>query len=120
MDSPKVQSSFEDAVMLVYHEFPRMGDEKGQLYDEWTKCNALLQHVISLKDCFRELHDSDETVKAPWQFCDLLRECQRYVSASQHGKSLLQRLTMLDISTNRTRLTISKTCARSTLAPLEL
>ncbi|EKJ79604.1 hypothetical protein FPSE_00289 [Fusarium pseudograminearum CS3096] len=80
--------SFEDAVKLVYHQYPKMGEKKGQLYDEWSRCDALLQHVISLKDCFREIRNSDKKFKAIWEFCELLRECQRYLYESNAFKDL--------------------------------
>ncbi|RGP66019.1 tetratricopeptidelike helical [Fusarium sporotrichioides] len=88
LEPSELRDSFEDAVKLVYHQYPKMGDKKGQLYDEWSQCDALLQHVISLKDCFRELHNSDKKFKAIWEFCDLLRECQRYLYESNAFQDL--------------------------------
>ncbi|KAI7781720.1 hypothetical protein LA080_014486 [Diaporthe eres] len=79
LDAEELQSSFDDTVTLVYHCFPRQNDEKTQLYDQWTQCNALLQHVIFLKDCFQECHAAATSFKATWEFCDLLVQCQRYL-----------------------------------------
>ncbi|KAI0102845.1 hypothetical protein GGR51DRAFT_562299 [Nemania sp. FL0031] len=59
-----------------------MGDENGQLYDKWAQCDALLKHVISLKDSFGDFYNSNKDFKAPLQFCQLLIECQRYLYES--------------------------------------
>ncbi|KAI0545208.1 pfs domain-containing protein [Xylaria curta] len=79
----QLQRSFEDAVYLIYQRFPKMGkDDKGQLYDQWAQCNALLQHVIYLKDCFKACRSSEKNFKASLEFCELLTECQRYLYES--------------------------------------
>ncbi|KAJ8131316.1 hypothetical protein O1611_g2307 [Lasiodiplodia mahajangana] len=82
LDQSQLQRRFEDAVSIIYQQFPRMTDENGQLYAEWTQCNALLQHVISLKESFRACHNSNKNFKAPLQFCELLKDCQRYLYES--------------------------------------
>ncbi|KAJ2993997.1 hypothetical protein NUW58_g1673 [Xylaria curta] len=88
LEHSQLQSSFEDVVALIYHQFPKMGDEKGQLYDEWAQCNSLLQHIISLKDCFRACHNHNKNFKAPWRFCELLKDCQRYLYESNAFQDL--------------------------------
>ncbi|OAQ97307.1 hypothetical protein LLEC1_00074, partial [Akanthomyces lecanii] len=49
------QKFFYHAVDLLYRAFPKQTDEnKNQLYQHWTECNRLLQHVLSLKDNFKQ------------------------------------------------------------------
>ncbi|KAF1961988.1 hypothetical protein CC80DRAFT_522601 [Byssothecium circinans] len=73
------QKALDDAVALVYEVFPKENDAEGQQYDQWAECNRYLQHVINLKDCFKEEKKLCKTFKASWKFCELLKECQRYV-----------------------------------------
>ncbi|KAJ6010017.1 hypothetical protein N7522_005033 [Penicillium canescens] len=71
--------AFSNAVALIFNVFPRQDDEKGQLYEQWAQCNTYLQHVIYLKDSFKENHKADPSFCATPQFCELLVECQRYL-----------------------------------------
>src|ERR1700710_2568214 len=50
------QKAFDNAVALMYYAFPKQSDEtdKNQLYQQWSHCNLCLQHVLSLKDNFKE------------------------------------------------------------------
>lgn len=77
LDENELHSIFDDAVTLVYHCFPSPHDEKSQLYDHWTQCNALLQHFVFLQDCFQEFYAAASSFKATWKFCGLLVQCQR-------------------------------------------
>ncbi|OBT61237.1 hypothetical protein VE03_09669 [Pseudogymnoascus sp. 23342-1-I1] len=72
------QKAFDNAVALVYHAFPKQDDQKAQLYEQWVQCNYYLQHVLNLKDCFKEMRKLSKDFKASWKFCELLKECQRY------------------------------------------
>lgn len=80
LDAEDLQQSFNDAVSLVYSVFPKQDDEKNQLYKQWARCNAYAQHVISLKDSFKECHEASRSFRATSNFCALLAECQRRVS----------------------------------------
>ncbi|KAF2811394.1 uncharacterized protein BDZ99DRAFT_507903 [Mytilinidion resinicola] len=75
------QKAFDNAVALVYHAFPKQSDEtnKNQFYQQWTQCNRCLQHVLSLKDNFKEERRLVKNFKAGPLFCELLKDCQRYL-----------------------------------------
>ncbi|KAG8163347.1 hypothetical protein KVR01_006644 [Diaporthe batatas] len=79
LSAEELQQAFQDTINLVHRIFPRQEEEKDQLYDQWDQCNALLQHVIFLKDCFQECYKTTVPLKATWEFCDLLIQCQRYL-----------------------------------------
>jgi hypothetical protein len=78
------QQAFNNAVALVYHAFPKQSDgtNKNQLYKQWIQGNRCLQHVLSLKDHFREQYRFSKRFKASPQLCELLKDCQRYVRVS--------------------------------------
>ena len=73
------QKAFDNATALVYHAFPKQSDEtnQNQLYQQWTQCNRCLQHVLSLKDNFKEERRITKDFKASPLFCELLKDCQR-------------------------------------------
>ncbi|KAG8161020.1 hypothetical protein KVR01_009284 [Diaporthe batatas] len=48
------QTCFNNATILVANAFPRRDTASAQLYLMWERCAAILQHVLSLKDCFRK------------------------------------------------------------------
>ncbi|OJJ42592.1 hypothetical protein ASPZODRAFT_125317 [Penicilliopsis zonata CBS 506.65] len=75
------QKAFANATALVHRAFPKQSDEtnQNQLYREWAECNRYLQHVISLVDRFQEERRAMKNFKAPSLFCDLLKDCQRYL-----------------------------------------
>ncbi|OPB46038.1 hypothetical protein A0O28_0061580 [Trichoderma guizhouense] len=75
------QQAFDNAVVLVYNAFPKQSDStnKHQLYHQWTQCNRCLQQVLCLKDNFQEERRHSEKFKASSLFCELLKECQRYL-----------------------------------------
>lgn len=77
----KRQQAFNNAVALVYQSFPKQSDttNRNQLYQQWTQCNRCLQHVLHLKKNFREEREHSRDFKASWLFCELLKDCQRYV-----------------------------------------
>lgn len=77
------QKFFDEAVALVYYAFPKQDETKAQLYEQWVLCNDCLQHVLHLKDCFKEERKTANNFKASWKFCELLKECQRYELMSQ-------------------------------------
>lgn len=70
------QRAFNNAVSIVYNAFPRQDDTKGQMYETWQICNEYLQHVLNLRDCVGEM-TSIPKFKFPWEFCELLIQCQR-------------------------------------------
>ncbi|KAL7929497.1 P-loop containing nucleoside triphosphate hydrolase protein [Trichoderma chlorosporum] len=75
------QQAFNNAVVLIYNAFPKESDatNKNQLYYQWTQCNRCLQHVLCLKDNFKEERKHSDKFKASSLFCELLKDCQRYL-----------------------------------------
>ncbi|KAF2688084.1 hypothetical protein K458DRAFT_295015, partial [Lentithecium fluviatile CBS 122367] len=75
------QKVFDNAVSLVYHASPKQSDatNKNQFYQQWNQCNRCLQHVLCLKDNFKEERRLAKTFKASLLFCELLKDCQRYL-----------------------------------------
>lgn len=71
------QQAFNDATILVSKAFPRRDSNVAQLYLMWDRCAMYLQHVISLKDCFREEKESNPNFAALQTYCDLNNACQR-------------------------------------------
>ena len=65
MTAEQRQQSFNDAAILVSHAFPRRDSTVAQLYLMWARCGLYLQHVLSLKDCFREERKSNPGFSAP-------------------------------------------------------
>lgn len=76
------QQSFNDAAIIVSQAFPRRDSNIAQLYLMWEKCARYLQHVLHLKDCFREERKGNPTFTAPKTYCDLNNQCQRYLYPS--------------------------------------
>ncbi|EHK22215.1 uncharacterized protein TRIVIDRAFT_191059 [Trichoderma virens Gv29-8] len=74
------QQAFNNAVVLVYNAFPKQSDatNKNQLYQKWTQCNLCLQHVLCLKDNFKEERRRSEKFTASLLFCKLLED-SRYL-----------------------------------------
>lgn len=78
--SPEMrQKAFDDAAVLISHAFPRRDTASAQMYLVWNKCAALLQHVLSLKDCFRKEMEEHGDFKATQIYCELSNACQRYL-----------------------------------------
>ncbi|KAI1408047.1 hypothetical protein F5Y13DRAFT_205132 [Hypoxylon sp. FL1857] len=73
------QKAFNDATILVSKAFPRRDSNVAQLYLMWDRCALYLQHVISLKDCFREEKKANPKFSALQTYCDLNNACQRYL-----------------------------------------
>ncbi|KAK4060264.1 uncharacterized protein Triagg1_10814 [Trichoderma aggressivum f. europaeum] len=75
------QQAFDNAVLLVHNAFAKQSDStnKNQFYHQWTQCNRCLQHVLRLKDNFKEERRHSEKFKASSLFCELLKDCQRYL-----------------------------------------
>ncbi|KAE8313083.1 hypothetical protein BDV41DRAFT_577036 [Aspergillus transmontanensis] len=75
------QKAFNNAVALVYHVFPKQSDEnnQNQLCHQWNQCNYLLQHVLTLKDNFKEERRHTNDFRASSKFCKLLQDCKRYL-----------------------------------------
>ncbi|KAI1418796.1 NB-ARC and TPR domain protein [Xylaria sp. FL1777] len=79
MGFEKRQIAFNDATVLVSKAFPRRDSNVAQLYLMWDRCALYLQHVISLKDCFREEHGYNPQFSVLQTYCDLNNACQRYL-----------------------------------------
>ncbi|KAI0817305.1 Tetratricopeptide-like helical [Xylaria sp. FL0064] len=79
MGFEKRQIAFNDATILVSKAFPRRDSNVAQLYLMWDRCALYLQHVISLKDCFREEYRSNPHFSVLKPYCDLNNACQRYL-----------------------------------------
>ncbi|PIG79027.1 hypothetical protein AARAC_003611 [Aspergillus arachidicola] len=75
------QKAFNNAVALVYHVFPKQSDEnnQNQLYHQWNECNYFLQHVLTLKNNFKEERRHTNDFHASFKFRKLLQDCQRYL-----------------------------------------
>ncbi|OTA54814.1 Tetratricopeptide-like helical [Hypoxylon sp. EC38] len=73
------QQAFNNATILVSKAFPRRDSNIAQLYLMWDRCALYLQHVISLKDCFREEKKANPKFVALQTYCDLNNACQRYL-----------------------------------------
>ncbi|GAW14062.1 hypothetical protein ANO14919_034540 [Xylariales sp. No.14919] len=75
------QRAFDNAVVLISNAFPKQSDatNKNQMYQHWTQGNRCLQHVLCLKDHFREEFKHSNKFRASFLFCDLLKDCQRYL-----------------------------------------
>ena len=71
------QQSFNDATILVSLAFPRRDSASAQLYLMWTRCALYLEHVLSLKDCFREEKNAYPPFTALKLYCELNNACQR-------------------------------------------
>lgn len=79
------QQSFNDTATLVSRAFPRRDSDVAQLYLMWARCALYLQHVLNLKDCFREERKSNIAFTAQKTYCDLNNACQRQVSLLHHA-----------------------------------
>lgn len=66
--------------MLMSNAFPKRDTASAQMYLVWKKCALLLQHVLSLKDCFRKEKEENPHFKATQLYCELNNACQRCVS----------------------------------------
>ncbi|KAF2259245.1 NB-ARC and TPR domain protein [Lojkania enalia] len=73
------QEAFGNATVLVSRAFPRRDSNIAQLYLMWDRCVLYVQHVISLKDCFREEKKNNPEFRGLQTYCDLNNACQRYL-----------------------------------------
>jgi hypothetical protein len=83
LDRASLYLAFSNTVAIVSNVFPKQDEDVGQLYYHWAQCNKYLQHVIYLKDSFKECHLADPSFTATPQFCDLLIDCQRRVPTAR-------------------------------------
>lgn len=79
MTAEQRQQCFNDASILVASAFPRKDTEFAQLYHMWKPCSLYLQHVLSLRDFFREELASNARFAALKLYCELNNACQRSV-----------------------------------------
>ncbi|KAI0099689.1 Tetratricopeptide-like helical [Nemania sp. FL0031] len=73
------ETSFNDAVVVVSQAFPRRDSDVAQLYLMWERCSVYLPHVLSLKDCFRDVLKECPGFAVRPSYCDLNNACQRYL-----------------------------------------
>ncbi|KAI0893451.1 pfs domain-containing protein [Annulohypoxylon nitens] len=78
LDPEKFQKAFNDTVTLMTFVIPKSDPEKGQLYETWEGYNRYLQHLINLRDIFKERMKTPHPLKASWEFCEMLANYQRY------------------------------------------
>jgi hypothetical protein len=71
------QQSFNDAVILVAHAFPKRDPKFFHMFHNWKRCSLYLQHVLSLRDFFREELKANKDFAAPASHCRLNTDCQR-------------------------------------------
>jgi tetratricopeptide (TPR) repeat protein len=68
------QSAFENAAFVLNHAFPKQ--IKGRwLYGEWDQCQANVQHVLALAQCYKSLQRQTLGVMACENFVELLTNC---------------------------------------------
>lgn len=82
MTPEQKQEAFNNATILVSMAFPRHDSTVAQLYLMWDQCAVYLQHVVRLKDSFREersKNGANPKFSALQVYCDLNNACQRYV-----------------------------------------
>ncbi|KAL7952428.1 hypothetical protein V8C34DRAFT_323297 [Trichoderma compactum] len=69
-------------VQMQFRSFLSL-EKRQQLFDNavvlWTQCDRCLQHVLCLKDNFKEERRHSKKFKASSLFCELLKDCQRYL-----------------------------------------
>lgn len=71
------QQAFNDATVPVSQAFPRRDVNTANLWLMWEQCALYLQHVISLRDNWREEKKSNPKFFALQTYCDLNNACQR-------------------------------------------
>ena len=70
------QKSFDAAVRLLLDGF---GAVTSQLWDRWATCYTYLQQILAVRDKYTEECNVADSVKPTLEFCELLRNCSRYV-----------------------------------------
>lgn len=73
------QHFFYYTTCLLFEAFPQSDAKKGQLYDRWTECQRYLQHVINLKNQYKEAATSKQPLAPSLKFCMLLKSLARQV-----------------------------------------
>lgn len=77
MTADQRQQAFNHATVLVSRAFPHRTTAIANLYLKWTQCAVYLQHVVNLKDCFREEKAQNPDFVPLQIYCDLNNQCQR-------------------------------------------
>ncbi|MCJ1309172.1 hypothetical protein MMC25_002828 [Agyrium rufum] len=62
------QKAFEETICLLYEAFPQSDAKQGQLYDRWAQCQLYLQHVLSLKNKYKEAAGGQQTLQPNLRF----------------------------------------------------
>lgn len=73
------QKSFSHAAFLIWRAFPKQDATEVQLYKKWKACEKYIQHVLALKDAFKEQVKQQRSFRAPLDFVNLMLACERYV-----------------------------------------
>ncbi|KAK3379097.1 hypothetical protein B0T24DRAFT_610704 [Lasiosphaeria ovina] len=84
MSENERQAAFARASALLYAAFPRRDATKAQMFDVWERCSLWVQHVIALKDGFKQERKRLPTFRGCREFCELLVTCQRFI-LEQHA-----------------------------------
>lgn len=71
------QKYFDITTCLLFQAFPQSDAKKGQLYDRWTECQRYLQHVLSLKNQYKDSLTSTQPLIPGWKFTMLLKSLAR-------------------------------------------
>lgn len=76
------QRFFYYTTCLLFEAFPQSDAKKGQLYDRWTECQRYLQHVLNLKNQYKEAATSTQPLVPSLKFCMLLKSLARFLLES--------------------------------------
>lgn len=75
------QCSFKKAMILLYGVWVHESFENPWMHSEWESCHRYMPHILNLRNYFFvELIDSN-TLKPPWELCELLKFYQKCVVA---------------------------------------
>ncbi|KAK1826926.1 NB-ARC [Podospora conica] len=83
------QKAFDNAVAFVFRAFPKCASNvhSDQLYHHWDQCDRCIQQALSLKDNFKQDPELRKNFRSS-TFCELLRECERYLFETNSLKDL--------------------------------
>ncbi|RSL84309.1 hypothetical protein CEP51_004011 [Fusarium floridanum] len=76
------------ASKLLYLAFPQRAP---QLQHYWERCSLYVQHIMALKDAFKEDHQQNPEFTACREFCEVATTCERFL-LEQHEFQGLQDL----------------------------
>ncbi|KAH8423758.1 tetratricopeptide repeat protein [Aspergillus melleus] len=79
-------NAFSHAVMLLYDLFPKQ--DGARLYNAWHMCGEYEKQVLDLLKYFLKMKDTGR-LTVPWQLCDLLNHCQRFLHETNRLMDLM-------------------------------